>query len=145
MLADGAELAGPAEVEPDAGAETMIALASEIGPRSMRTRRSRRRCATAVGVLLIAAGASAAAAEKSFSLAITGAEGTRYAGQCTLTTAAGDETVELSGVVPRHQEFMAETIACRIESAGLITVEIAHDGSLSRSSINGGTAHVAAR
>ena len=108
--------------------------------------RCHRGCATAGAALLIAAGAGgAAAAEKSFSLAITGAAGARYAGQCTLTTAGGEQTIELSGVVPRHEELMAEAIACRIESAGSITVEIARDGSRSRSAINGGTAHLVAR
>ncbi len=109
--------------------------------------RSHRRCATAGAVLLVAAGASAvvAAAEKSFSLSITGAEGARYTGRCTLTTAAGEETLELSGVVPRHEELTGQGLVCRIDSAGLITVEIAHDGSRSRSTINGGTAHLAIR
>jgi hypothetical protein len=108
-------------------------------------RRGRRRSLTA-GALLMAAGAgSAAAAEKLFSLAITGADGVRYTGRCTLTTAAGEETIELSGVVPRHEELTGEAIVCRIGSAGLITVEIAHDGSLSRSMVSGGTARVAAR
>jgi hypothetical protein len=111
----------------------------------MRPRAGRR--TTAAAALLIAAGASALAlaGEKSFSLAITGAEGARYAGRCTLTTAAGEETIELSGVVPRHEELGAEAVACRIESAGRITVEIAHDRSRSRSVINGGTAHLAVR
>ena len=102
--------------------------------------------AGAAAALLIVAGASgAASAEKSFSLAITGAAGVRYAGQCTLTTAAGEETIELSGIVPRHEELTAEAIACRIESAGSITVEIARAGSRSRSTISGGTAHLAVR
>jgi len=107
----------------------------------------RRPGAAAGAALLIVAGAggAAAAAEKSFSLAITGAAGTRYTGQCTLTTAGGEKTIELSGVVPRHEELMAEAITCRIASAGSITVEIAHDGSRSRSMINGGTAHVSMR
>ena len=107
--------------------------------------RTRRACATA-GALLIAAGATgAAAAEKSFALAITGAAGVRYSGQCTLTTAAGEKTVELSGVVPRHEELNADAVACRIESAGRITVEVVYDGNRSRSTINGGTAHLAVR
>lgn len=109
-------------------------------------RRFQRWCATAGAALLLGAGAGgAAAAEKSFSLAITGAEGARYAGRCTLTTAAGEETIKLSGVVPRHEELSAEAVACRIESAGRITVEIAHDGSRGRSVINGGTARLAVR
>jgi hypothetical protein len=93
----------------------------------------------------MAAGASGAAAEKSFSLAITGAAGTRYAGQCTLTTAAGEQTLELAGVVPRHEELRAEAVVCRIQSAGSITLEIARAGSVSRATVTGGTAHVAAR
>jgi hypothetical protein len=108
------------------------------------TGRSHRRSATAGALLIAASAGGGAAAEKSFSLTITGGEGVRYTGQCTLTTAAGEETIELSGVVPRHEELSAEAIVCRIESAGSITVEIAHDGSLSRSTITGGTAHVAA-
>ena len=107
--------------------------------------RGRRRSLTA-GALLMAAGAGGAgAAEKSFSLAISGEEGVRYTGRCTLTTAAGEETIELSGVVPRHEELTGEALVCRIESAGSITVEIAHDGGLSRSTVSGGTARVAAR
>jgi hypothetical protein len=107
--------------------------------------RGQRRSLSA-GALLMAAGAGgAAAAEKSFSLTITGAEGARYTGRCTMTTAAGEETIELAGVVPRHEEFTCEAVVCRIESAGSITVEIAHGGSVSRSVINGGTARVAAR
>jgi hypothetical protein len=108
--------------------------------------RSHRRSATAGAALLIAAGAGgAAAAEKTFSLAITGAEGAGYTGHCTLTTAASERTTELSGVVPRRGEFMAEAVVCRIASSGSITVEIARAGSVSRSTITGGTAHVAAR
>jgi hypothetical protein len=87
----------------------------------------------------------AAAGQEPFSLTITGAEGTRYTGQCALTTAAGDRTIEISGIVPRRQELRAEAVICRIESAGLIAVEITGAGSRSRSVISGGTAHVAAR
>jgi hypothetical protein len=95
--------------------------------------------------LLIAAGTSAIAAEKSFSLTITGAAGTRYSGECMLTTAAGERTIELSGLVPRREELVAEAIVCRIASAGSITVELGRAGSVSRASITGGTAQVAAR
>jgi hypothetical protein len=108
-------------------------------------RRGQRRSLTA-GALLMAVGAgTAVAAEKRFSLAITGAEGVRYTGRCTLSTAAGEETIELSGVVPLHEALTGEAVVCRIESAGLITVEIARDGRLSRSTVSGGTARVAAR
>jgi hypothetical protein len=100
------------------------------------------RSATA-SALLMAAGVSAA--EKSFALAITGAAGTRYAGQCTLTTTEGERTLELAGVVPRYEELVAEAVVCRIESAGTITVELARAASVSRSTVTGGTARIAAR
>jgi hypothetical protein len=97
-------------------------------------------------VLLVTTGAGGShPAEKSLSLDITGAQGARYTGQCTLTTAAGEETFELSGVVPRHEEFTGEGLACRIESAGSIAVEIARDGSRSRSATSGGTVRIAVR
>ena len=104
------------------------------------------RSAGAAAALLIATGAGGgAAAGKSFSLTISGDQGARYAGRCTLTTAAGESAIELSGVVPRHEELTAEAVVCRIESVGLITVEIARAGSVSRSTVQGGTAQVAAR
>jgi hypothetical protein len=101
--------------------------------------------AGAGAALLLAAGASGVAAEKPFSLAITGAPGTRYTGQCTLITAAGESTIELAGIVPRHEQLVAEAIVCRIASAGSITVELSRAGSVSRATITGGTAQIAAR
>jgi hypothetical protein len=95
--------------------------------------------------LIIAAGAAAKATDRSFSLLITGAEGARYTGRCILTTEAGEEMLELSGVVPRREELTGQGLACRIESTGLIAVEIAHDGNLSRSVANGGTVRIAVR
>ncbi len=102
--------------------------------------------AIACAVLLVTVGAGGGdAAERSLSLQITGSQGARYTGQCTLTTAAGEETFELSGVVPRHEEFKGEGLACRIESKGSIAVEIAADGSRSRSATSGGTVRIAVR
>jgi hypothetical protein len=108
--------------------------------------RQHRPGAAVSAALLVAAGAGgAAAAEKSFSPAITGPADTRYSGECTLTTAAGDRTLALSGVVPRHEELTAEAVVCRIASPGAITVELARPGSRTRSTITGGTAHLAVR
>ena len=98
---------------------------------------------TAGAALLIAVGAGAKAAEGTFSLVITGAEEARYQGRCILTTMAGEETLELSGVVPRHEELTGQGLVCRIKSTALIAVEIAHDGNLSRSVTNGGTVNIA--
>ena len=107
----------------------------------------RRGCSTIAGVVLLVTVGSGGgdAGEKSLSLEITGSEGVRYSGQCTLTSAGGKETFELSGVVPRHQEFTGESLACRIESAGSIAVEIARDGTRSRSATSGGTVRIAVR
>jgi hypothetical protein len=93
--------------------------------------------------LALGAGGGKAATAMSFSLTITGAEGARYAGRCTLTTAAGEETFELAGVVPRHEELTGEGLACRIEAAGPITVEVTHGGGVSRSVTSGGTVNFA--
>jgi hypothetical protein len=105
------------------------------------------RCALAGAALGIAIGAGGgkAAMATSFSLAITGAEGARYAGRCTLKTAAGEETFELAGVVPRHEEVTGEGLTCRIEAAGRITVEVTHGGGVSRSVTSGGTVNFAVR
>ena len=98
--------------------------------------------------LAIAAGAggSQAAMAKTFTLAITGAEGARYTGRCTLTTAAGgEETIELAGTVPRREELTGAGLSCRIEAAGRIAVEIRHGGGVSRSVTSGGTINIAVR
>ena len=122
-------------------------MASGLPRRGGPGARDRRRRAAAGAAMLVSAGAvdMAPAAEKTFSLAITGAAGARYSGECTLTTAGGEKTIELDGVVPRQEELTAEAVACRIASAGSITVEIAREGSRSRSTISGGTAHLAVR
>ena len=82
---------------------------------------------------------------KTFTLVITGAEGARYTGRCTLTTAAGEETFELTGTVPRREALTGAGLACRIEAAGRIAVEIRHGGSVSRSVTSGGTVNIAVR
>jgi hypothetical protein len=70
--------------------------------------RCHRRTASAGAALLIAAGAGgAAAAEQSFSLVISGDEGARYTGRCTLTTTAGESGPSKSG--PRRSP-PAETL-----------------------------------
>ncbi len=114
---------------------------------------SRRRhgWSTAAGAaLVIAAGAgggqAAMAMAEAFTLVITGAEGARYTGRCTLTTAAGEEeTFELTGTVPRREELTGAGLACRIEAAGRIAVEIRHGGGVSRSVTSGGTVNIAVR
>ena len=107
----------------------------------------RRGCIGIAGaVLLVAAGGSGGdAGERAFSLEISGSAGVRYTGRCTLTTAAGEEAFELSGVVPRHEAFTGQGLACTIESAGSIAVEIAHGAERTRSVTSGGTVRIAVR
>lgn len=116
------------------------------------TRRRYRRLGTAAAggasliALIAAGGGGEAAVGRPFTLSITGAEGARYTGRCTVTTAAGEEeTLELSGVVPRHEEIAAVALACRIESEDPITVEVVRDGSRSRSATSGGVVNISVR
>jgi hypothetical protein len=101
--------------------------------------------AIAGAALLIGAAGGTAAVAKSFSLAITGAQGASYSGHCILTTVAGEERFELTGVVPRHEELTGEGLACRIEAVGLVAVEIAHSGDISRLVTSGGSLNIAVR
>ena len=48
-------------------------------------------------------------------------------------------------MVPRHEELTGERLACRIEAVGLVAVEIAHGGGVSRAVTSGGTVNIAVR
>jgi hypothetical protein len=93
--------------------------------------------------LFVVLGAAGHATELYFVLSITGAEGGRYSGYCVLTTALGEEKLDVSGIVPRHEELVGEALVCRIKCEGLIAVQITHDGNISRSVTNGGIVNVA--
>jgi hypothetical protein len=113
----------------------------------MSGRRHRWRTVAGAALVIAAAGAGGgeAAVAKAFTLVITGAEGARYTGRCTLTTAAGAETLALAGTVPRREALTGEGLACRIEAAGRIAVEITHGGGVSRAMTSGGTVNIAVR
>jgi len=78
-----------------------------------------------------------------FELAITGAADASFAGTCTLTTAAGDHTLELSGQVPLRRTIQAESLVCRFETVGRVVVEVTRGNSRSRSATHGGVISVA--
>ncbi len=120
--------------------------AGRAGAR-MSGRRHRGSAVAGAALVIAAAGAGSGEATMAtaFTLVITGAEGARYTGRCTLTTAAGEETFELAGTVPRREELTGEGLTCRIEAAGLIAVEIRHSGSVSCSVTSGGTVNIAVR
>lgn len=124
-------------------ARAVVTARAEQGMRMSGRRHGWRTVAGAALVIATGVGGSEAVMATDFVLAITGAEGARYTGRCTLTMAAGEETIELSGIVPHRQELTGEALACRIEAAGLIAVEITHGASVSRSITNSGIIHIA--
>jgi hypothetical protein len=82
---------------------------------------------------------------KTFHLSISGDQGVRYSGACTVSAASGEERIELEGTVPLERTFDGEAVTCRIDADGRLVVEIAHNGSRSRSATSGGTIQVSAR
>jgi hypothetical protein len=82
---------------------------------------------------------------KTFHLSILGEDGARYSGACTIMAGSGDESIELEGVVPLKREFDGDGLICRFRAEGQVVVEIAHNGSRSRSATTGGTIRVSAR
>jgi len=84
-------------------------------------------------------------AAEPFELTITGAADASFAGSCTLTTAAGDHTLELTGTVPLQRTIQAEKLTCRFETTGRIVVDIIHGNSRSRSASHGGVISIGVR
>jgi hypothetical protein len=82
---------------------------------------------------------------KTFHLSISGEDGARYSGVCTVRAASGDQSIELEGAVPVKREFDGDGLICRFRAEGQVVVEIAHNGSRSRSATTGGTIRVSAR
>jgi hypothetical protein len=82
---------------------------------------------------------------KTFHLSISGDGGARYSGACTVTSASGDERIELDGNVPLQRTFDGDGLTCRFSAEGRVVVEIAHNGSRSRAASDGGTIRVSAR
>jgi hypothetical protein len=97
------------------------------------------------GTALLIAAPAGRAADKIFALDITGDQAARYTGRCIVTTATGDETLELSGVVPQHQQVTGQGLVCSFESEGSISVEISRQGRVSRGATNGGRISIAVR
>jgi hypothetical protein len=82
---------------------------------------------------------------KTFQLSISGDDGARYSGACTVMVASGDESIELQGAVPLEREFDGDGLSCRFRAEGQVIVEIAHNGSRSRSATTDGLIRVSAR
>jgi hypothetical protein len=82
---------------------------------------------------------------KTFRLSISGDDGARYSGACTLTAASGDERFDLDGSVPLARTFEGDGLTCRFSAQGRVVIEIVHDGSRSRAASVGGTIQVSAR
>jgi hypothetical protein len=120
-----------------------------VGRRQIDTRPTRRAGVTGpVVVALFGLALSAHSGEsmaKTFHLSISGDGGARYSGACTVAAASGDARVELEGAVPLERTFDGDGLSCRFRAEGRVVVEIAHNGSRSRSASDGGTIQVGAR
>lgn len=84
-------------------------------------------------------------AAEPFELTITGAADASFACNCTLTTAAGDHTLTLTGTVPLQRTIQAKKLTCRFETTGRIVVDMIHGNSRSRSTSHGGVITVGVR
>jgi hypothetical protein len=82
---------------------------------------------------------------KTFDLSISGDGGARYSGACSITSASGDQRVELEGTVPLRRTFDGDGLSCRFRVEGRVVVELAGNGRMSRAVSNGGTIQVSAR
>jgi hypothetical protein len=88
------------------------------------------------------AGGVEAMSDKTYQLQLTGDEGARFVGSCTLTTADGETVLPLDGEVPYANELVGQGFACKLETQGRVVVDIEHNGSRSRSSTNGGVVNI---
>lgn len=119
----------------------LVAKGSRMIGASCRPRSAMVRLMLALVIGLAAEPAMA----KTFRLSITGKQGARYAGQCTVLKDAKEEIIDLRGEMPLERTFVADGVDCRIEAKGRVVVEITHDGSWSRAATDGGFVNVQAR
>jgi len=82
---------------------------------------------------------------KTFKLSISGDEGARYAGQCTVIKEGRDDVTALEGTVPLERTFTADGLDCRIEAEGRVVVEITHEGGWSRATTRSGLIDIRSR
>jgi len=109
--------------------------------------RGLRGAATVAGVVLglSAVELTGKATAKTFTLSISGDSGARYDGICTLSAYSGDETIALEGAVPIERVLDGDGLTCLFRAEGQVVVEIAHNGSRSRSATTDGMIRVSAR
>ncbi len=84
-------------------------------------------------------------------LTLSGSPGVGFAGDCTLKTRQGEQTLRLDGVVPAQQALAGYGLSCRVSKVGgdgKLVIEISKGGgAISRSTIQGhsGTAVISVR
>lgn len=100
--------------------------------------------ATTAGIMSWSGGGTAAVG-KTYHLELTGDDGARFTGSCTLATENGDEVVPLDGEVPFKQDLVGQGLSCKLETEGRVVVDIEHNGSRSRSATSGGTINISLR
>ena len=117
-------------------------------PQILKRPRSRLRGTTPVVVAALGLALTAPTGEsmaKTFLLSISGDDGARYSGACTVTVAGGDERIALEGTVPLERAFDGDGLSCRFHAQGRLVVEIVHNGSRARAATHSGAIQVSAR
>lgn len=75
---------------------------------------------------------------KAITLTIRGEPGSRVSGSCTLETTGGEEAVPVEGPVPVERQLSGLALRCDLTAQGQVVVEIARDGSRTRSATRNG-------
>jgi hypothetical protein len=92
---------------------------------------------------LLALAAPAVGAEGGVTLAASGDAGARLRGRCTLTTDAGERTLEIDEAVPFSRRLDGTGLRCDLDASGRVKVEVTAGGSRSVTSTSGGRLTIA--
>lgn len=79
---------------------------------------------------------------KTYHMLISGDAGAQFNGRCAVMTSGGETILTLSGQVPHEQQVVGHGLSCKLHAEGRIVIDIAHNGSRSRSSTNGGEVNI---
>lgn len=92
------------------------------------------------GLVAAAVSSGAGAAGADVSLSITGAADSRFAADCVVTAAGGQESFSLEEATPLQRSFRGDSISCSIRQlseGGHLQVELRKAGSISRTRTHG--------
>lgn len=86
-----------------------------------------------------------AATAAAISLSIDGDPDASVRGSCTLQRTGGEEVIVLDGPVPIARTLEGQELTCELTAAGRVVVEIARNGSRSRSTTRDGQVRISVR